>query len=702
MKKLVKRTIGGKTLSIESGEIAKQANGAVLVRYEDTVVLVSSVAAAKPREDVDFFPLMVDYREKTYAAGKIPGGFFKREGRPGEKETLTSRLIDRPLRPLFPDGFCNDTQIICFTVSADQQNDPDILAIIGASASLEVSDIPFMGPIGAVRVGRVDGAFIANPTYEELEKSDLNLIVAGTQDAIAMVEGGAAELPESVMVDALEFAQNIIKDVVSMQLELREGFGKDKMVIPEVEKNTEIFDKVAGVAGGKVRDAFQIAEKQNRDDKFKNIRGELISQLNSDEDDELTKNIKIAFDDLKKSTIRKMISDDNIRADGRGLKDVRPITSRVGLLPRTHGSALFTRGETQALVVSTLGTGSDEQRLDKLEGKTTKRFMLHYNFPPFCVGETKFNLSPSRREIGHGALAERAMSYIMPDSEEFPYTIRIVSDIMESNGSSSMASVCGASLSLMDAGVPIAAPVAGIAMGLIKEGDKYSILSDILGLEDHIGDMDFKVAGTRNGITALQMDIKIGGVDGKLMETALDQAKEGRMHILGKMEEAIANPRDNLSAYAPRIFTLKVKPEKVGGIIGPGGKVIRGIIEKTGVTIDIEDDGRVIIASPDEECANKAIKIIEDIIQEAEVGKIYSGTVSKIMDFGAFIELFPGTDGLCHISQLAPYRVKQVTDVLKEGEEVMVKVLEIDHQGKIRLSRLEALSEEERKKKKPD
>ncbi len=696
MVKSVKRMIGKKTLTIESGEIAKQANGAVLVRYEDTIVFVSAVASSQVRKDIDFFPLMVDYREKTYAAGKIPGGFFKREGRPNEKETLTSRLIDRPLRPLFQEGFYNDTQIICFTISADQQHDPDILAIIGASAALEVSDIPFHGPVGAVRVGRVDGVFIANPTYEELAKSDLNLVVAGNKNAITMVEGSASELPENIIVDALEFAQNIIKDVVSAQLELREGFGKNKMAVPEVEKNTEIIEKVCSASGEKVREAFNIAEKQDREGKFKCILDEITVQLNPNEDDELAKNIKDAFGDLKKKTIRKIISEDNKRVDGRGLKDVRPITSRIGLLPRAHGSSLFTRGETQALVVSTLGTGSDEQRVDTLEGKTTKRFMLHYNFPPFCVGETKFNLSPGRREIGHGVLAERAISYVIPDTEKFPYTIRVVSDIMESNGSSSMASVCGASLSLMDAGVPISAPVAGIAMGLIKEGEKYSILSDILGLEDHIGDMDFKVAGTREGITALQMDIKIGGVDKELMKTALKQANEGRLHILKKMEETITGPRENLSTYAPRIFIMEVNPAKVGAIIGPGGKVIRGIIEKTGVTIDIEDDCRVIIGSPDEACAQKAMKMVEDIIQEAEVGKIYNGTVSKIMDFGAFIQIFPGTDGLCHISQLAPYRVKQVTDILNEGDDVMVKVLEIDHQGKIRLSRLEALSEEQK------
>lgn len=697
MVKSLNMNIGGKTLTIESGEIAKQANGAVIVRYEDTVVFVSVVSSPNTKEG-DFLPLMVDYREKTYAAGKIPGGFFKREARPSEKEILTSRLIDRPIRPLFPDGYFREVQVICYTISADQRHDPDILAMIGASAALVVSDIPFMAPVGAVRVARIDGAFIANPTYEELAKSDLNLVVAGTQNALLMVEGGAAELPENVLVDALEFAQNIIKQVVALQLELREGFGKEKAPAPQIDRDADIEAKIAGLASGKIKEAFRIAGKSDREARLGAIKDEVIAQLNPEGDEGLKKKIKSAFSDLESKTIRKMISDDNIRADGRGLRDIRPISGRAGFLPRTHGSALFTRGETQALVVSTLGTGSDEQRLDNLEGKSTKKFMLHYNFPPFSVGETKFNLSPGRREIGHGALAERAISYVLPKHpEQFPYTIRIVSEIMESNGSSSMASVCGASLSLMDAGVPISSPVAGIAMGLIKEDGKYTVLSDILGLEDHIGDMDFKVAGTKKGVTALQMDIKIDGVDRNLLESALSQAREGRMHILGKMEEVLSGPRENLSTYAPRIFVMMVKPDRVGDIIGPGGKIIRGIIEKTGVTIDIEDNCRVVIASPDETSLKKAIQMVENIIQEAEVGKIYNGTVSKIMDFGAFIQIFPGTDGLCHISQLAPYRVKNVTDVLKEGQEVLVKVLEIDHQGKIRLSRVEAMDEQTKK-----
>lgn len=698
MVKSLNMNIGGKTLTIESGEIAKQANGAVMVRYEDTVVFVSAVVSSKVKENVDFLPLMVDYRERTYAAGKIPGGFFKREARPSEKETLTSRLIDRPMRPLFPEGYFQEIQIICLTISADQRHDPDILAIIGASAALTVSDIPFQGPVGAVRVARIDGAFVANPTYEELGKSDLNLVVAGTQSALLMVEGGAAELSEEVLVDALEFAQNIIKEVVALQLELQKGLGKEKAAAPQIVKDLEIDGKVSGLASDKIKEAFKTSGKKDREVLLKKIREEIVTQLNPEGDENLTKKIKSSFGDLETKTIRKMISNENLRADGRGLRDIRPISSRVGLLPRTHGSALFTRGETQALVVSTLGTGSDEQRLDNLEGKSTKKFMLHYNFPPFSVGETKFNLAPGRREVGHGALAERAISFVLPKHpEQFPYTIRVVSDIMESNGSSSMASVCGASLSLMDAGVPISAPVAGIAMGLIKEDGKCTVLSDILGLEDHIGDMDFKVAGTRKGVTALQMDIKIDGVDRNVLESALAQAKEGRLHILGKMEEVMPTHRDNLSSYAPRIHVIIVKQDRVGDIIGPGGKVIRGIIEKTGVTIDIEDNCRVIIASPDEASLKKAIQMVENIIQEAEVGRIYNGTVSKIMDFGAFIEIFPGTDGLCHISQLAPYRVKSVTDVLKEGQEVMVKVLEIDHQGKIRLSRVEAMDEETKK-----
>lgn len=698
MHQSVEMELGDKKLTIETGELAKQANGAVLISYNETVALVTAVASKEPAKGKDFFPLMCEYREKTYAAGKIPGGFFKREGRPSEKEILTSRLMDRPIRPLFEDGFANDTQVICYPLSHDKENDPDILGILGASAALIISDIPFLNPIGAVRVGRVEGKFICNPTYDQLNESDLNLVVAGTKDAIVMVEGEANELSEHEMVEALMFGHEGIKKLVDLQNKLREIAGKPKKVVEKPQKNEDLIEKVTRSAKEKLKDALFIKEKIAMYDAVSVIVKDTISEIGSEEDDGLNKEIKAILSDLEKEIVRHHIIEKETRSDGRGLKDIRTISGRVKALPRTHGSSLFTRGETQALVVLTLGTSSDEQIMDRLEGRTKKSFMLHYNFPPFSVGETKFIGSPGRREIGHGALAERSISKVLPSDEEFPYTIRIVSDILESNGSSSMATVCGSSLSLMDAGVPIKTPVAGIAMGLIKEGDKIAILSDILGQEDHLGDMDFKVAGTAEGITGLQMDIKIDGVTKDLLETALQQAKEGRLFILDKMNEIIDSSRKELSPYAPRIITMQIKTERIKDVIGPGGKTIRGIIDKTGVTIDIDDTGLVSLGSPDEARLEEAIQIIEGLTQNPEKGRIYAGKVKKIMDFGAFVEILPGTDGLVHISHIAPHRIDKVSDILKEGDEVQVKVLEIDHGGKIRLSRKEALLEEEKKK----
>jgi len=693
--------INGNKLSIETGVIAKQANGSALVRYGDTVIIATAVASKEPKEGIDFLPLTVDYREKFYSAGKIPGGFFKREGKPSEREVLISRLIDRPLRPLFPEGFTNEIQIICFVLSADQKYDPDILSIIGASAALTVSDIPLTNPVGAVRVGRVDGKLMINPSYEEIEKSDVNIVIAGTRESIVMVEGGAKEIPESIIIDALVYGHEEIKKIVDIQLELQKKVNEEKFkVVDIVSGKSDIIKTVREFAGRRLEEAVVIKGKKERQSRIDEILKDTLDHLKGNEENkDLGADIKNAFEHLESDTVRRLITEKGIRIDGRRLKDIRPIDIKIGILPRTHGSAIFTRGETQALVVATLGTSVDKQRLDNLQGKTSKGFMLHYNFPPFSVGEVKFTGSPGRREIGHGALAERAVLPILPDDEVFPYTIRIVSDILESNGSSSMATVCGASLSLMDAGVPIKSPVAGIAMGLIKEGDNICILSDILGTEDHLGDMDFKVAGTSNGITAIQMDIKMTGVTKEIMEMALEQAREGRLHVLKEMEKVIAQPKSNLSIYAPRIVTMQIKSEKVKDVIGPGGKVIRGIIKETGVNIDIEDDGTIFIASPDENAVNKAVDIIKEITQEVEVGRIYMGKVRKIMDFGAFVEIFPGTDGLVHISQLTDRRVTNVYDEVKEGEEMLVKVLEVDRQGKIRLSRKDALREGDDKEK---
>jgi polyribonucleotide nucleotidyltransferase len=692
----VEMDINNINLSIETGEVARQANGSVLVRYGDVVVIATAVTSKEPMKGVDFLPLTVDYRERYYAAGKIPGGFFKREGRPTEREVLNSRLIDRPLRPLFPDGFTNEVQVICLVLSADQKYDPDILSIIGSSAALSVSDIPLLSPVGAVRVGRIDGKFILNPSYEDIEKGEMNMVIAGTKESIVMVEGCAKEVSENIIVDALIYGYEEIKKIVDLQLELSKKVNKNKVKLSEtIHEKSDIVNKVRELSGIRLEKATSIKDKLGRQNEIDEILRETIEKLKGSEDNkDLETEIKNAFNSLESEIVRRLIIEKGIRADGRGLKDIRPIDIKIGMLPRTHGSALFTRGETQSLVVTTLGTSVDEQRLDNLEGKSSKRFMLHYNFPPFCVGEVKFLSGPGRREIGHGALAERAILTVLPSDDIFPYTIRIVSDILESNGSSSMATVCGASLSLMDAGVPIKSPVAGIAMGLIKEGDRVCILSDILGLEDHLGDMDFKVAGTSQGITAIQMDIKLAGVSKEIMEMALEQARDGRLHILKEMEKVIASPKSTLSVYAPRIITLQIKSEKVKDVIGPGGKVIRGIIGQTGVSIDIEDNGLISIASADENAAQRAVDIIKGLTQEAVVGKIYMGKVKKIMDFGAFVEIFPGTDGLVHISQLAERRITNVYDEVREGEEVPVKVLEIDRQGKIKLSRKDALREE--------
>jgi len=688
----VETEIGGKQLILETGLMAKQAGGAVVVRYGDTVVLSTAVSSKVERANVDFLPLTVDYQEKAYAAGRIPGGFFKREGRQTEKEILTSRLIDRPIRPLFPEGYYYDTQIIASVLSIGDESSMDLMGMVASSAALAISDIPFNGPIGAVRIGLFDGKYIINPGQKEIETTQLNLVVAGTADAIMMVEGGANELTEDQMLEALVTAHREIKKIVALVDELVAKVGKSKRTVKTVEIDKELAGQVAALAMDRLLIAIVIPDKMERQKTLDALLEEIKQKLKNEDP---TRNLQIAtiFFGLEKDEVRKIILEKNIRADGRRPDQIRPISSVVGFLPRTHGSALFTRGETQALVITTLGTSVDEQRIDSLEGEYFKTFMLHYNFPPFSVGETKPLRGPGRREVGHGALAERALKAMVPSKQEFPYTIRIVSDILESNGSSSMATVCGGTLALMDAGVPIKAPVAGIAMGLIKEGDRVIVLSDILGLEDHLGDMDFKVTGTSQGITALQMDMKIEGITIDVMRKALQQAKDGRLHILGKMLETLASPRKNLSTFAPRIITMQISTEKIKDVIGSGGKVIRSIVEQTGAKIDIEDNGTINIASSDEAAALKAKEIIRGICQDAEVGKIYMGKVRKIMDFGAFVEIFPGTDGLLHISQISDQRLEKVTDALKEGDEVLVKVLEIDRQGKIRLSRKEAMRE---------
>ncbi len=685
-------SLEGRTLSIEAGRVARAADGAVWVRYGDTVVLVTAVASKQPREGIDFFPLTVDYQERAYAAGKIPGGFFKREGRPHEKETLAGRLIDRPVRPLFPHGYHQDVQIIATVLSADQENDPDVLAVVGASAALTISNIPFLGPIGCVRIGRVDGRFVVNPTYVQLEQSDMDMVLAGTEPAVVMVEGGAREVPEEALLEALLFGHRALQPIIQIQRDLARQMGvtKPEFVSPPVDP--ALRARVEELCRARIRELAFVPEKEEQQSRRKMLLDEALAAVAA-EPPATALQVKEIFEELEKQEMRRLILEEGRRADGRSVTQVRPITCEVGVLPRTHGSALFTRGQTQALATTTLGTSEDEQRLDDLEGESFKRFMLHYNFPPFSVGEVKFMRGASRRDIGHGALAERAIQAVLPGKEEFPYTVRIVSDILESNGSSSMATVCGATLSLMDAGVPIRAAVAGVAMGLVKEGDKTAVLTDIQGLEDHLGDMDFKVAGTRTGVTSIQMDIKIQGITEAILRQALSQARQARLQVLDIMEQALARPRQELSPYAPRIISFKIPVDKIREVIGPGGKIIRGIVEQTGVKIDVEDDGTVTIASVDEAAAQKAMEIIGRIVEVPEVGKVYLGKVVRIMDFGAFVEILPGTDGLLHISQISQERIKRVEDVLKEGEEVMVKVIEVDKAGKIRLSRRELLRE---------
>ncbi|PYX86928.1 MAG: polyribonucleotide nucleotidyltransferase [Acidobacteria bacterium] len=688
---------GGKQITFETGKLAKQAHGSTVVRQGDNVILATAVANAEPREGIDFFPLTVDYREYTYAGGRIPGGFIKREGRPSEREILTSRQIDRPIRPLFPEGFRCETQVIAFVLSADTENDPDVVAINAASAALTLSDIPFQGPIGAVRVGLVNGQFVINPTYSEMRDSLLNIMVVGTTDGIVMIESGAKQVKEETVVDAIEFAHNEIKKICSAIGQLRERAGKPKREVVGPEFDQAYYDGLKGKVGTRLLDALD-TEKHPKAESYslvKAIKQELADAL-AEEDDDGRAKLKNYYEVLRERLFRDQVIEHKRRPDARAFDQIRDIWIEVGVLPRTHGSAIFTRGETQALVTTTLGTSDDMQRLEVFEGEAKKRFMLHYNFPPFSVGEVAFLRGAGRREIGHGALAERSIAAILPSEDKWPYAMRVVSDILESNGSSSMATVCGASLSMMDAGVPLDAPVAGVAMGLVKEGDKYAILTDIAGAEDHYGDMDFKVAGTRNGITALQMDIKVMGITPQIMREALAQAQRGRLFILDKMEEVISGHREKVSAYAPRIYTLQIPVDKIRDVIGPGGKMIRSIIEQTGVKIDVEDSGKVNVASNDEASAAKALQIIGDLTATAEVGKTYLGKVSRLADFGAFVEILPGTDGLLHISEVAEHRIKDVRDELKEGDQVLVKVLAVEG-NRIRLSRKAILKEQRAK-----
>jgi polyribonucleotide nucleotidyltransferase len=682
----------GRRLVVETGKVAKQAGGAAWIEYGETVVLVTATASRSPREGIDFFPLTCDYQEKTFAAGKIPGGFFKREGRPAEKEILTSRLLDRPIRPLFPKGFNCETQVIATVLSHDKENDPDIVAMLGASVALTLSDIPFNGPIAAVRMGRIGGKLVVNPTTSQLPETELNLIVAASKDALVMVEGGARILPEDVVLEALFGAHQAVQPLIALQEELQRKVGKPKRVVIPPASDEALAAQVKEFATAKLKAALAKSVKQERYAALDAVGDETVGHFAAGDADR-AKLVTGLVSKVTKHVVREQIVTERKRLDGRGLADIRPITCEIDVLPRTHGSAIFTRGETQALVATTLGTSSDEQKIDALIGEHYKKFMLHYNFPPYSTGEAKFLRGPGRREIGHGALAERAIVPVLPDEAAFPYTIRVVSEVLESNGSSSMASVCGGSLSLMQAGVPIKAPVAGVAMGLIKEGGEVRVLSDILGDEDHLGDMDFKVTGTRDGVTAVQMDIKIGGVNREVMAQALEQARQGRLHILEKMAAAIDKPRGELSTHAPRIVTIKIKQDRIRDLIGPGGKTIRGIVEQTGCKIDVEDDGTVLVASSDGVAMQKALDFIRGLTAEAEVGKIYRGTVRRVVDFGAFVEIMPGTDGLVHISQLANERVRQVTDVVREGDVIDVKVLEVDRSGKIRLSRKEALKE---------
>jgi polyribonucleotide nucleotidyltransferase len=691
-------TIGNRPLQFETGRLAKQADGSVLVRQGDSVVLVTACKAAAPREGIDFLPLTVDYREYTYASGRIPGGFFKREGKPAEKEVLTSRVIDRPIRPLFPSGWRHETQIIALVLSADSENDTDVLAITGASAALALSDIPFEKTIGGVRVGLLDGQYVINPTFEQRKQSRLDLVVAGSKDGIVMVEAGAKEVTETQVIEALEAAHAAIKKIVATIDDLAKEAGKAKVLFVNKEIGHDFYREVEEKVMVPLTEAMRIRGKLENYDRVDQVLDELVASLPEGEVERKLE-AKQIFKDLKEKVLREEVLTHGLRLDGRKFDEVRPIWIETSVLPRTHGSAVFTRGETQALVTCTLGTAEDAQKIESFEGEQWKSFMLHYNFPPFSVGEVAFLRGPGRREVGHGALAERALGSMIPGEEQFPYTVRVVSDILESNGSSSMASVCGGSLAMMDAGVPLKAPVAGIAMGLVmdEKSGKYAVLSDIAGAEDHYGDMDFKVAGTAEGITALQMDIKVTGITTEIMRAALDQARRGRMHILDKMREALPSHRQSISAFAPRIVTIKIPVDKIRDVIGPGGKMIRSIIERTGVKIDVEDDGRVNVASADGESAQKAISIIQELTATPELNKTYLGKVQRITDFGAFVEIMPGTDGLLHVSEIANHRVKDVRDELKEGEQLLVKVINIDPTGKIRLSRKALLTEDANK-----
>jgi polyribonucleotide nucleotidyltransferase len=690
MYKKVETDIGGRTMVFETGKMAKQTSGSVVVTCGDTMVLVTAVAEKKSK-DMGFLPLTIEYQERMYAAGRIPGSYFRREiGRPSEKEVLTCRLIDRPLRPLFPKGYMSETQVIITVFSADQEIDPDILAMNGASTALAISDIPWEGPVAAARVGYVDGEYVLNPSKSQLEKSAMNLVIAGTEKAVVMVEGRTGELAEDVILEAIFFGHEGIQPLIKMQNDLREEIGKPKREVISPIVNESLLAKVEEAAAAGMEEVVTTAEKMKRGDRYDQLKNEVIDQI----DEELYENEGEVFDLLsgyKKRVMRARIVEKGERLDGRSFSEVRPISCEVGVLPRAHGSALFTRGETQAMVVSTLGSERDEQHLEGLGGDVYRHFMLHYNFPPFCVGEVRFMRGPSRRDIGHGTLARRGIEAVLPDAGTFPYTMRVVSEILESNGSSSMATVCGGSLALMDAGVPIKSPVSGVAMGLIKEGDKVVVLTDILGDEDHLGDMDFKVVGTREGITSLQMDIKIDGVDRDIMSRALAQAKDGRLHILGVMEEAIQGPREDVSEHAPKYITLKIHQDKIRDIIGPGGKIIREMTAEFESKIDVEDDGTIKIFSTSAEKGAALVKFIEGLTAMPEIGKIYEGEVKTVKDFGAFVQILPGTDGMVHISELKNERVNKVTDVLKEGDIVKVKVLDIDGRGRIRLSRKAAL-----------
>jgi polyribonucleotide nucleotidyltransferase len=694
----------GRNISLKANYVAAQADGAMLVYYGDTVVLVTAVSLKSVREGVDFLPLTVDYQEMTFAAGKFPGGFFKREGRPNEREILTSRIIDRSIRPLFPKGYYSETQLIATVLSVDKENDPDVAAMIGASAALGISDIPFKGPIACVRVGRINGEMVANASPEKMKESGMNLFLVGRKVTpgksgrsydveLVMMEGEAKEVPEDIIVDAIKFGLEAVRPVIDLQDKIQAEIGKVKRPVEEVAPDEELIARVRAEALPGLKEGYILPRKLERYSKLGDVRETVIKNIGGD-DGVLCKKVAAIIEHIESRILRDMILQDKKRIDGRSSTDIRPISSEVGVLPRAHGSALFNRGETQALAALTLGTSSDEQRMDYVGGEETRSFILHYNFPPFSVGEAKGQRSPGRREIGHGALARKALVPVLPPPETFPYTIRIVSEILSSNGSSSMATVCGGILCLMDGGVPVKDIVAGIAMGLLKEGDEIVILSDILGDEDHAGDMDFKVCGTEKGVTAMQMDIKIDGLTEDILRKALAQAREGRIHIIGKIRETMTAPRADTSKYAPRITTVKVKEDQVRNVIGSGGKNIRQIISETGVTIDVEDDGTVTIASADAEAAARAVAMVKWLTEEAEVGKIYRGTVKKIVDFGAFVEILPGTEGLLHISQIAKERIAKVTDVLQEGDEVMVKVLEVDKSGKIRLSRKEALDAE--------